>query len=208
MTTQSTSLIAIKEAIINNEVVHTVNAKELWKFLEVQTRFNDWIARQIEEYGFFEGNDFYSNLSKSTGGRQAKNYTLTLDMAKELAMVERNEKGKQARRYFIECERKLKEARQQRVIELETRVKQIEHKPKSIVNPALQRPSRREATIEAIEEYQNLSAYDRMWRHGGVYVVCKACGNEYETAPWHPFKGCCKHCIDLTATQLTGVEIC
>ncbi|MFD2837902.1 antA/AntB antirepressor family protein [Azotobacter vinelandii] len=59
----------------------------------MQTRFNDWIGRRIEQYGFIEGEDFYSVLSKSAGGRPSQDYHLTLDMAKELAMVENNEKG-------------------------------------------------------------------------------------------------------------------
>lgn len=84
-----------------------VDARVLHGFLEVDARFNDWIARRIAEYGFQEGEDFYSCLSKSTGGRRGREYRITLDMGKELAMVERNEKGKQARRYFIECEKRL-----------------------------------------------------------------------------------------------------
>lgn len=85
-----------------------VDAGLLHKFLESQTRFNDWIVRKIEDYGFIEGRDFYSNLSKSTGGRKAIEYAVTLDMAKELAMLERNEKGKQARQYFIASEKELR----------------------------------------------------------------------------------------------------
>jgi phage anti-repressor protein len=86
-----------------------VNAREMHKFLESETRFNDWIARRIRQYSFIEGEDFYSILSKTPdGGRPAQEYLLTIDMAKELAMVENNEKGRQVRRYFIECERRLK----------------------------------------------------------------------------------------------------
>jgi anti-repressor protein len=57
------------------------------------------------EYGFNDGIDFSSILSESTGGRPATDHQLTIDMAKEIAMLQRNEKGKQARQYFIEVEK-------------------------------------------------------------------------------------------------------
>lgn len=84
----------------------TVNARDLHTFLEVGTAFKDWIARRVADYGFIDGTDFCSFLSETTnGGRPAKEYHISLDMAKELSMVERNEKGKQARQYFIGMER-------------------------------------------------------------------------------------------------------
>lgn len=85
-----------------------VSATLLHARLSIETRFNDWIHRRIKEYGFQEGEDFYSNLSKSTGGRKPIDYLLTMDMAKELAMVERNEIGRQIRRYFILKEKELR----------------------------------------------------------------------------------------------------
>ncbi|AQX30803.1 antA/AntB antirepressor family protein [Bartonella schoenbuchensis] len=103
------NLIEIKESTVGQETVQTVNARELHTFLEVKTSFKDWITRRIQDYEFKEGCDFCSFLSESVGGRPSKDYAITLDMAKELAMVERNEKGKQARQYFIECERKAKQ---------------------------------------------------------------------------------------------------
>lgn len=57
------------------------------------------------EYGFTEGEDFCSFLSESTGGRPAQDAVLTIDMAKELCMIQRNEKGKQARQYFLQIEK-------------------------------------------------------------------------------------------------------
>lgn len=101
-------LIPVFQATIGPFSVNSVNARELHTFLNVNTQFKDWIARRIEEYDFQENSDFCSFLSESTGGRPSKEYYVTLDMAKELAMVERNEKGKQARQYFIDCEKRLK----------------------------------------------------------------------------------------------------
>jgi len=98
-------LIKLAKDTIGGEQVPTVDARHLHKFLEVDTRFDTWIDRRIEEYGFEDGRDFCSILGKSRGGRPAREYHLTLDMAKELSMVERTDKGREARRYFIECER-------------------------------------------------------------------------------------------------------
>jgi len=109
-------LIAIHQAAIADSTIPTCNARDLHAFLEVQTQFKDWIVRRIEEYSFEEGKDFCSNLSESTGGRPAKEYALSLDMAKELSMVERTEKGKQARQYFIDCERRAKAATQTKAL--------------------------------------------------------------------------------------------
>ncbi|MNC09007.1 Phage antirepressor protein KilAC domain protein [compost metagenome] len=108
----------MSKQIIANELIpvyqtdageRIVDGRELHEFLNVGTRFNDWIFRQLEKYGFIEGEDFYSVLSKtSENGRPRTDYILKLDVAKELAMVENNEQGRKARRYFIEVEKKLK----------------------------------------------------------------------------------------------------
>lgn len=94
------------------ETVQTVDARELHAFLAVGRDFTTWIRDRIEQYGFIEGQDFSPVLGKSSGGRPGTEYAISLDMAKELAMVERNEQGKRARAYFIECERKAKQAGQ------------------------------------------------------------------------------------------------
>lgn len=107
------ALIQVAERTVGDAPVQTVDARELHSFLQVGSAFKDWIARRILDYGFAEGQDFCSFLSESQGGRPSKEYALTLDMAKELAMVERNAKGKQARTYFIECERRAKDAANQ-----------------------------------------------------------------------------------------------
>lgn len=88
-----------------------VSARELHKFLESKRDFSNWIKDRIEKYGFIENQDFevFNNFGENpNGGRPAIEYALTIDTAKELAMVEGNDKGKQARIYFIECEKQLK----------------------------------------------------------------------------------------------------
>ena len=97
-------LITITTATINDEEVNAVNARELHEKLGVKTQFKDWMPRRIEEFGFEEGKDFSSILSKSHG-RPSKEYIISIEMAKELAMVENNERGREIRRYFIEVEK-------------------------------------------------------------------------------------------------------
>lgn len=82
----------------------TISARELHEFLEVKTAYKDWFPRMCE-YGFAEGQDFCSFLSESTGGRPAQDAQLTIDMAKEICMLQRNDKGKQARQYFLQLEK-------------------------------------------------------------------------------------------------------
>ncbi|EAA7255788.1 phage antirepressor Ant [Salmonella enterica subsp. enterica serovar Newport] len=104
-------LIPVFSGSISNEATLLCNARDLHEFLEVGKDFSNWIRARLNEYGFVENLDyilFSPNLAK-TPGRRRKDYHLTLDTAKELAMVERNEKGRQIRRYFIECEKKLRE---------------------------------------------------------------------------------------------------
>lgn len=101
-------LIKIEQSSIGNELVKTVNARSLYDFLEIETQFKDWISRRISEYGFIENTDYLSfaqKRAKPMGGRPSVEYHITIDMAKELSMVERNDKGREARKYFIECEK-------------------------------------------------------------------------------------------------------
>ncbi|WP_455466792.1 antA/AntB antirepressor family protein [Bartonella sp. B39] len=102
-------LIEITEQTVGQGIVQTVNARELHAFLEVTSKFADWIKNRIKEYGFRKNQDFMAFSKILENGGRAIEYHLSLDMAKELSMVERNEKGKQARQYFIECERRAKQ---------------------------------------------------------------------------------------------------
>ena len=104
-------LIKLQPQSINGQSVETVSARELHTFLENGDMFANWIKNRIEKYEFVENVDYISFLAttkKPTGGRPSQEYYVSVGMAKELAMVENNEKGKQARKYFIECEERLK----------------------------------------------------------------------------------------------------
>lgn len=81
----------------------TVNGRDLHDALKVKTAYKDWFPRMCE-YGFSEGTDFCSFLSESSGGRPAVNHQLTIDMAKQLCMIQRTDIGKKFRQYFIQVE--------------------------------------------------------------------------------------------------------
>ena len=88
----------------NENLEPVVSGRELHKMLEVATAYKDWFPRMCE-YGFVEGQDFSSFLSESTGGRPAVDHLIKMDMAKEICMLQRTERGKQARQYFIQVEK-------------------------------------------------------------------------------------------------------
>lgn len=131
-----TELFVLVNRPVAGQAQQTVNARELHAFLGNKMHFADWIKKRIVDYGFVEnvdyvrvelaaglamaqtGGDFadilhaQKNETQETstcdfGQRGRIEYALSLDMAKELSMVERNEKGKQARQYFIDCEKRL-----------------------------------------------------------------------------------------------------
>ena len=103
-------LIKLQPQTINGNAIETVSARELHSFLESKQDFSTWIKNRIEKYEFVENQDFiklHKKMELSKTGQVAIEYYVSVSMAKELAMVENNEKGKQARKYFIECEKKL-----------------------------------------------------------------------------------------------------
>ena len=114
--TMNTTLIPTVSGSLDGQTQALVNARDLHQFLESKQHFADWIKNRINEYGFTQDVDFlgvHTVMSTEAGffGRREKtvtDYHLSLDMAKELCMVERNDKGRQARRYFIEMEKQAK----------------------------------------------------------------------------------------------------
>ena len=96
--------------IYNNQTIgaeiNSADARELHAFLNSEQQYADWIKNRITQYGFIENQDYIVKTTY-TGRRPRKEYFVTLDMAKELCMVENNDKGKEARRYFIKCEKEL-----------------------------------------------------------------------------------------------------
>ncbi len=101
-------LVKIEKQTIGKEEINAVDARELWKFLESKQEFANWIKNRVKKYGFVQGVDFifFSNFVKaktiSEANKTTKEYIVSLDMAKELSMLERNLKGREARKYFID----------------------------------------------------------------------------------------------------------
>ncbi|WP_282235659.1 antA/AntB antirepressor family protein [Salinicola endophyticus] len=107
----STTLIPVFAGQIGDQQAQLCDARDLHAFLQVGKRFTSWILERIRSYGFEEDQDYLmvsrNRETKGRGGdRRSKDFCLSLDMAKELAMVERSDQGRQARRYFIEMERR------------------------------------------------------------------------------------------------------
>lgn len=94
----------IIKVTVNDSHEPVVSGRQLHEALNVNSRYTTWFDR-MTEYGFVEGQDFLPNLGKSTGGRQAVDHVIKLDMAKEIAMIQRSERGKQVRQYFIQIEK-------------------------------------------------------------------------------------------------------
>ena len=104
----------IEELIKVKKENNTVSARELHEFLEIGTRFDTWFGRMID-YGFEENSDFRAIAQKRATAQGNTttyiDYEITLDMAKELSMIQRTEKGKQARQYFIQCEKFIQDSK-------------------------------------------------------------------------------------------------
>lgn len=117
----------------------TVLGRDLHRTLEIKTAYKDWFPRMCE-YGFTEGEDFCSFLSESTGGRPGADHQMTIEMAKEICMIQRNDKGKQVRKYFIELEKRWNEpeAVMARALKLaEKKINALETKNKILMGEAL-----------------------------------------------------------------------
>lgn len=131
MQTEDRHFPAVREGQIGGTEIQTVDARELHAFMQVGKDFSTWIRDRIGQFGFVDGADFvsYEDLISPISGRSkardriGTEYRLSIDMAKELAMVERNAQGKKARQHFIECERRLLNLHRQ-PIGLGTRVRE------------------------------------------------------------------------------------
>lgn len=118
----------------------TLSARDLYKFLELTERFSNWFER-MKQYGFVENQDYRGCKKFNTLARQElQDYEISLDMAKEIAMLQRNERGKQARQYFLELERKWNspEYVMQRALKIsQKRIEALENENKAMKPKAL-----------------------------------------------------------------------
>jgi phage anti-repressor protein len=141
-------LIAISKSTVSGKSTQTINARDLWVFLESKQDFSTWIKSRIEQYGFIEHQDFVT-FHKKVERQTLQEYHISLDMAKELSMVERNEKGKEARQYFISCEKQAKQLSTMEMVILSAQaVLRIEQQQEA-QNKAIEAQNSRLDSIEA-----------------------------------------------------------
>lgn len=140
----------------HNTLIQAVNARELHAFLKSRQDFSTWIKNRIADYDFMENQDFVRFHKKMEANNATLiEYAITLDMAKELSMVERNEQGKMARRYFIECEKRLHAPKELSRLEVLQLAMQTEQE-----NIALR------ATLDTARP--KIAHYDRIVSRGGL----------------------------------------
>ena len=120
--------VPVFKSVFNGEEQLLCNARELHEHLQVGRVFANWIKGRIEEYGFVENQDYIlicqnGQIKTGQGGdRRSKEYYLTLDMAKELAMVEKTEVGRQVRKYFIQCESQIYKGLKSQTIDIQKKL--------------------------------------------------------------------------------------
>lgn len=178
--------------IIEREGRQLVSGRELHEFLEIGTKYKDWFRRMVE-YGFEEEIDFI-RVAQKRATNNLKNpvttvidHAISIDMAKEISMIQRTEKGKAVRQYFINCEKKLKEVKKLSPMELmelqfkvlkedEEKIAQVENKVDKIEEdmPLFQIDCKeiqalvRKKGIEALGGYRSIAYNDNSLR-GKVY---------------------------------------
>lgn len=94
----------MNEIINVNADTQTVSARELHEKLNIESNFTTWFKRMCE-YGFSEGADFFPKMEESTGGRPATDFEVSVDMAKQICMIQRTPEGKEVRQYLIDLEK-------------------------------------------------------------------------------------------------------
>ena len=178
--------------IIERDGRQLVSGRELHEFLEIRTKYKDWFRRMVE-YGFEEEIDFI-RVAQKRATNNLKNpvttvidHAISIDMAKEISMIQRTEKGKIARQYFINCEKKLKEVKKLSPMELmelqfialkeqKEKIAQVENRVDKLEEdmPLLQIDCKeiqalvRKKGIEALGGYRSIAYNDNSLR-GKVY---------------------------------------
>ena len=154
----------------------TVSGRELHAVLGVATQYKDWFPRMCE-YGFIEGRDFSSILSESTGGRPSTDHALSIPMAKELCMLQRNEQGKKFRQYFISVEdawnspdKVMERALQiahRRALEAERRIFALAEENETL-----------EVALNTSLKFYTVAKYNKTFHMGWSLTQCQAIGKQ------------------------------
>ena len=175
------NLVVLTDELIpvyQGDISPLVDGRELHSFLKVGTKFSDWMKDRIEKYEFVEGVDFTSFPKK----RKAQNtwvttieYTLTIDMAKEISMVQNNERGSEARKYFIVVEKKFKEITKPESIE--DLIIMQPHRLKDMRQQVMEAKNQSAAVEEAVQEMREVIVIspEEDWREQTNKLVAKIC---------------------------------
>jgi phage anti-repressor protein len=162
---------------VDGASIETVNARELHTKLEVRRDFSNWIKGRITEYQFVEGQDFVidspnlANQSGRGGDRRSVEYHLSLDMAKELSMLENNAKGRQIRRYFIARERQAVQGAKQ-IARLESRLAALENK--SAKAPTMIKSYKKYSMPQYLKYIElEIPVEDERFIDSTAYAICK-----------------------------------
>jgi phage anti-repressor protein len=157
-------LPAIRDSEIGNAALRSIGARDLHRALGVRRDFSSWLKARIDGYSFIENIDygvFTKTGENPSGGRPAIEYVLSLDMAKELAMVERTPKGREVRRYFIECERRLRERESSDIADMKRQLDEIIRRLRKPAPPRRLPPSKSDLSPAERIRARILSDIDR-----------------------------------------------
>lgn len=165
---------------INKNHEQIVSARLLYKYLEVKSRFNDWINNRIDKYGFIEG-EYYTKILVQRISRVVEQYDyfIKIDMAKELSMIENNEKGSIARKYFIQCMDKWNSSKMILIKADQIKSKMIDNYQKEIKKIILELEYKNEVikgVTENIDVYKKQVILNRVVKHKGANF--QDCWNE------------------------------
>ena len=165
--------------------INSADARELHSFLNSERQYANWIQDRITQYGFIENQDFVIKITY-TGRRPRKEYFVTLDMAKELCMVENNDKGKEARRYFIKCEKELLglkfEAYVNKIAELDAANKLKARNHASQINGYKSQISQHNKEIELLKAKAVIERHERDKRAEYIESELTRAGNIFKNA--------------------------
>jgi len=172
-----TELIAINYR--NEDEKPTISARELHSALGVETRYNDWFSRMCE-YGFIQGKDYYSILSNRIDGLPGKprsDHQLSIPMAKEICMLQRSEKGKQFRQYFIAVEEAWNDP--DAVIERAQSIlrRRVEAAERRILGLIEEKETLEIALNESLKFY-TVAKYNKVFRQGWNMSQCQRIGKQ------------------------------
>lgn len=165
--------------------INSADARELHSFLNSERQYANWIQDRITQYGFIENQDYIVKTTY-TGRRPRKEYFVTLDMAKELCMVENNDKGKEARRYFIKCEKELQaikfEAYVNKIAELDAANKLKARNHASQINGYKSQISQHNKEIELLKAKAVIERHERDKRAEYIESELTRAGNIFKNA--------------------------